>query len=268
MKKKIILSVIFIILICFVVLTVVFHKDTVVVSDIKSTKTELSKTDFVVSQEQIEQINSCYNYTEYYYANNITTDIKTLNDIVSEIDSVLSNDIFFYGFSDSKYQKKLETDKSYYKNNGLESENSLKHCYYKELVVVKLKALLLLERIEEFEKCFIENYFLLSMVSDGFVSLISLDDNISQNDRAIENIIKCYDKILTMNLSDRDKFYVTTDAGYVYQFGDFAEIKAKEYMAIREELNYDYEEDGPLYKLDSKELNKDNICFDSYEVKI
>lgn len=268
MKKKIILSVISIILIGFVIFAVIFHKETVVVFDIKSTKTEATNPAFVVSQEQIEQINSCYNYTENYYSNNITTDVKTLNDIVSVIDSVLSNDIFFYGFSDSKYQKKLETDKSYYKNNGLESENSLKHCYYKQLIVVKLKALLQLERFEEFEKCFIENYFLLSMVSDSFVSLISLDDNISQNVSAIEDIIKCYDKILAMDLSDRDKFYVSTDAAYVYQFGAFAEIKAREYMAIREELNYDYEEDDPLYKLDSKELNKDNICLDSYEIEI
>ncbi len=264
MKNKILIFIISICLICFILVSVFLNKGSVVVTDVYNPKLENMKHSFNIKEEQVKLINTCYIYVDKYCSNDITTNADELNSIVNDINMILLNDLFFYGFSSSEFQNRLDSDKSYFKNGGVYGENFLKHCYYKELIIVKLKALLLLGCFDDFQKCFIAHYNLIMITKDSFPTLVSMDKTISKDNNLIEEILKCYDVIFSMKLNERDTYYVATDAIYMCDFGEIGIKKSKEYSAIRK--NTKYEPNDFFYGLDSKELNKDDVCLQPIRV--
>lgn len=228
-----------------------------IVTDIKICDNENAIKNYNVNNKDIEKLNSCFNYTKMYCTNSMPTDKNVLKQIVSDIDSVIFNNIFYFGFKNSKYQERLNLDSSYCGNGGLYGENFLITCYYKEIVIVKLKALLLLSAFDDFHSCFVENYNILYIVKDSFPAIISMDDNISQRDDLINVILNSYDEILSLDLSEQDIYYIATDAMFMASLCENNDGRIKIYNSLREENSVD--ESTKFLGIENEQLNKKQI---------
>lgn len=259
MKKFLIVSV-SVISVLIVIVFLFSNKEKKIVTDIKALETKNIVQNNEINSKDIDAINVCLGYAEMYCTNNVPNDSKVLKQIVADIDSVLGNNIFYRGFRNSKYQNRLNLDESFCENGGMYGENFLITCYYKELVILKLKALLLLGDFDEFHSFFIENYNIIYIAKDNFATMISMDDNIYQNDELLKVILNSYDKILSLNLSEHDAFYIATDAMFMCINNEEA---MKKYNSIREK-NSDGEA-TVFFGIESKLLNQNQIYLYSYE---
>lgn len=216
-----------------------------------------------VTHSDIELLNICYDYTEKYVTGSLPGDKIVVESILDSI-NLISPDLFFGGFEKTSYSKRLEKDNSYFINGGILSENYLKCLYYKELVVLKLKSLLVLERYNDFKSEYISNYALFSTVGDNFISYILLDSTLNQSEDVVKAIADSYKEIFSMELSNQEKRLVSSDALNINRFGTIGEIYFEEFVDIYNQ----YKDKSGEIDIDNEQLNPFGLKLISNEEKI
>ena len=158
----------------------------------------------------------------------------------------------------------VSKDNSYFINGGIFSENYLKCLYYEELVVVKLKSLLILEKYSDFKSEYISNYALFSTVGDDFISYILLDSTLNQSEDVVKAIADSYKEIFSMGLSNQEKKVVSSDALNINKFGTISEKYFEEFTDIYNQCNDNSDE----FDIDNERLNPFDLKLISNEEKI
>lgn len=202
-----------------------------------------------------EEMVRCYDYIEKYFLGTITNDEEMLEQIVADINTIIEKDYYCSNFYGSQFAERLENDPDFLKNGGFVSRNFLVAEYYREIIIVELKALLMLGHYEEFEDIFIANYYLISSgIGEMFNYVIDEDMEISQNQDHINIIMDAYDTLIEYNLTDEAKWFIATDATKMISVGDSVEGRTEPFRSIIQELRH-REYYDTVYMLENEELN-------------
>lgn len=174
------------------------------------------------TEDEVLVLNRCYGYSEKYLYEKLPDDEEALKLIVNDIDSVIETDIFKNAFNQSKY-----------KNRILSSENEssyppliIKSEYANELMFLKCKILLQLDRETEYISYYKNNYkYFGSTWTKRYYEYVN--ENIDGFTEAQKEIIKKgYKEILASDASDFEKYNVFI--GIIYFFGAENEGLAEE----------------------------------------
>ncbi len=149
-----------------------------------------------VSESELLVVNSCYDYLQKYYQSSLPVTTKEIEQIYNDLNIVLNNDVFFKGFSKSKFQTCLENDVEYCENDGIYEEEYIKLLYYTRLVSVKLKTQLLLGDYQSFSNDFINNFAVFVFFNINFSDVILQDSNFEEKQVLISNICDAYDLMI------------------------------------------------------------------------
>ena len=149
-----------------------------------------------VSESELLVINSCYEYLQKYYKSSLPDDTKELEPIYNNLNIVFSNDLYFKGFSKSKFQEYLESDNDYSKNGGIYEEEYMKLKYYTRLISVKLKTQLLLGEYQKFIDDYKSNFALFLFLNINFPEVILQDSNFEENPELISKVFDAYDSMI------------------------------------------------------------------------
>ena len=182
-----------------------------------------------------EELERCYDYTEKYFSSAITDDDAELKKIISDIETVIEKDYYCSHFYGSEFAERLENDPSFLKNDGSDSRNFLIAEYYREIIIVELKALLMLGEYDEFKNVFIENYYLVSAsfgADRDFAYIIKNDEGIVQNEERVFAIMDVYDSLIEYELSEEAEWYISLDACKMSTVGDFVEKRIEPFRSI------------------------------------
>lgn len=185
-------------LVFFIVLTIVVGVVSVVYNyGIKTINVDCVGIDInvfgEVDESEILIINSCYDYLKKYYKSSLPDDTKELEQIYNNLNIVFSNDLYFKGFSKSKFQEYLESDNDYSKNGGIYEEEYMKLKYYTRLISVKLKTQLLLGEYQKFTEDYKNNFALFLFLNINFPEVILQDSNFEENPALISRVLDAYD---------------------------------------------------------------------------
>lgn len=168
-----------------------------------------SKT--TATKEEIELVNKCYAYTEKYLQNELPDDKETLETMQKDIEAVIETDIFKNAVHKSKFHErhmKAKVDKDYF-YTGAVPEKSM---YANELMYLKGKILLKLDKDDEYIDYYIDTYkyFTTSLSQKYYFEYLNNDkENYSEDD--CEVIRKGCIKLLESDLPDYEKWECTAD---------------------------------------------------------
>lgn len=179
----------------------------------------------LVTDTEIKTMNNCYDYLEKYLYNALPQDEKTLKAIQKDIDTVLETDVFKRAFSRSKFEERfLEAKKT--NEKGYYNATTEKSNYANELIFLKCKVLLALDKNDEFINYYQEKQHYFGCWTTSFFNYI--DENIRNfSDDDIVVIDKCMRIVLESDTIDANKFFAIANLTMIYKNRDNYEEEIK-----------------------------------------
>lgn len=167
------------------------------------------------TDEEIELLNKCYNYSEQYLYSTLPTDKQELEVMQKDIEAVLDGDVFKRTVSKSNYKQrflKVQNDNE----EGFYSTTTEKSEYANELIFLKCKILLALDKNDEFIRYYQENQYYFGCWTDLFHYYLENNvDNFSDDD--IEAIDKCMKTVLKSDENNVIKFFAHANLIKIYK---------------------------------------------------
>lgn len=208
----------------------------VVIGVIVFTGVHINESKTTATKEEIELVNKCYEYTEQYLQNELPDDKKMLEAMQKDIEAVIETDVFKNTVSESKFHErhmnaKANEDYFYY---GAIPEKST---YANELMYLKGKILLKLDKDDEYIDYYVDTYkyFTTSFTDKYYFEYLNNDkENYSEDD--CEVIKEGCIKLLESDLPDYEKWECTGDYALMNPPNTTKEKRVKE----RDELRAEY----------------------------
>ncbi len=187
------------------------------------------------TDEEIELVNRCYEYTVKYLQNELPDDKETLETMQKDIEDVIETNVFKNAFNESKFHERhmnAKVDKDYvYKGAVPEKSN-----YANELMYLKGKILLKLDKNDEYIDYYIDThkYFTTSFSEKYYFEYLNNDKgNYSEDD--CEVIRKGCIKLLESDLPDYEKWECTADYSVINPKNTTKEKRVEERDKLRAE---------------------------------
>ncbi len=189
----------------------------------------------IVTDTEIKTMNNCYYYLEEYLYNPLPQDENTLETIQKDIDNVLDTDVFKRTLSKSKFEERfLETKKN--DENGYYNATTEKSNYANELIFLKCKVLLALDKNDEFINYYQENQHFFGCWTTPFFNYMDKNTK-SFSDDDIVVIDKCMRIVLESETTNSNKFFAIANLTMLYKNIDNYEEEIK-YQLVELKVKY------------------------------
>lgn len=110
----------------------------------------------IASMSEVATLNRCYEYSEKYLYKKLPEDRMILEKMQSDIEEVFSKELFFTAFNQSAYFDRLKTEQKAAVDTVDQVPIKIKSEYANELMYLKCKILLKLDKNEEYVDYYIE----------------------------------------------------------------------------------------------------------------
>lgn len=161
-----------------------------------------NKNKILATKEEINAVNRCYEYSEQYLYGELPQDENVLNIMLDDIESTIETDAFKRAFNQSDYHKKLigirelsKTDDSIDYNGPIIQKSA----YVTDLIFLKCKILLALDKNDELYDYYNENIKSFSITTNLFFIYVEKnleyfsEDDILTIDELCRSVLKSGD---------------------------------------------------------------------------
>ncbi len=194
------------------------------------------------TNEEIELLNKCYNYSEKYLYSALPEDKSELETMQKDIEAVLETDVFKRVVSKSKYEERfLKTQKADEKD--FHNATTEKSSYANELIFLKCKILLALDENDEFISYYQENQHYFGFWADAFFDYLGDNlENLTEDDVVV--IDKCMRAIIKSDTTEMNKFFAFGNLVKIHKDNENYEEKIKpELFELKDEYFSDFSSD-------------------------
>ncbi len=238
------------------------------VRNIVTDRTDFKETD--VSAEEIELLNRCFDYHNKYLYGAAPTDKETLDTIKYDLETAFKDNLFFGGFSKSKFQKALEENDSYYKNvddNMGFGTNYLKMEYFSNLNIVLQKVYLLLDDFDSYEKNRLDTYNLYEiLVSGHYWAYFEEDIAVIDSQERTNVVYTTHKKLLELAENDIELFRCMQSQSFLADYKENSKEEYDKYIRdytglydkIKDEKGFKSEYNKMIYGFRNPKLNPHN----------
>lgn len=203
-----------------------------------------NKNKFIATKEEIKTVNRCYEYSENYLYEKLPQDKSELNLMLDDINSVIETDTFKRAFNQSNYHRKLIEIRELSKTDDSIDYNGpiiQKSAYVTDLIFLKCKILLTLDKNAEFYDYYNENIKSFSITTNLFFMYVEnnlehfSNDDILTIDELCRNVLKSDD-------TQKNKCSAWLTLAKLYSSEPNYEIeKKREMTALRKKYISDYD---------------------------
>lgn len=194
------------------------------------------------TNEEIALLNNCYDYSEKYLYSALPEDKSELETMQKDIESVLETDVFKRVVSKSKYEERfLEAQKA--DEKGFHGATTEKSSYANELIFLKCKILLALDKNDEFISYYQENQHYFGFWADAFFDYLDSNlENLTEDDVVV--IDKCMRAIMKSDTTEMNKFFAFGNLVKIHKDNENYEEKIKpELFELKDEYLSDFSSD-------------------------
>ncbi len=224
-----------------------------------------------VSDTETKIIDKCFEYYEKYQETALPDDKQQLIEINDTIADAFENDLFYKGLEQSKFQKDMEANESYAENRkeGGYDKSCFYINYYRQLSIIRMRALLLLDEYDEFFEVLKDSInrisFPIPIFAGGNMYIkFSYDTGITDSPERLRAIADSFEKLLDLCEIPEDEYYVYSEyRSFVVLEDEFSESEKND-LKDRYTANYNLPEvqklnESPNYfkGFASSELNSD-----------
>ncbi len=163
------------------------------------------------TESEVATLNRCYEYSEQYLYEALPDDRATLEKMQSDIEVVFGKDLFFNTFNQSEYFDRLKTEQKSNSNTPIEMKSE----YANELMYLKCKILLKLDKNEEYVDYYLETRQYFSNVQVLIFSKHLANDKANFSDEDYDTIKKGCLAFFESDGLEHEKFLCLTDLGFV-----------------------------------------------------
>ena len=205
----------------------------------------------IASESEVATLNRCYEYSQNYLYEQLPDDKDTLEKMQSDIEEVFSKELFFIAFNQSAYFDRLKTEQKATVDLVDQIPIKIKSEYANELMYLKCKILLKLDKDEEYINYYAETrkYFSWTTIYSKHLN----QDNYNFTHDDYDAIEKGCIKFLESDALEYEKVFCITDYGFVIsKFFTDEERKTKgkeliekyipEYENLKETLGKEFRE--------------------------
>ncbi len=198
----------------------------------------ISDSKKTATKDEVVLLNKCCEYSQEFLYNELPQDREKLEEILADIDGVIETDVFKKAFNQSEYKNRIleaELDED-------ETVIVKKSEYANELIFLKCKILLELNKNEEYLSYYKENYkFFCSIWTESYFQYVIGNEEFFTEEQN-EIIKKGYIEVLAFDATDFEKYEVFRGLCSFYK-----NDKGLEKEEFREEL----EKNGVAEELDT-----------------
>lgn len=196
----------------------------------------------LATDKEIKLLNNCYNYSEKYLYNALPEDKNILEVMQYDIEIALETDVFKKAFSQSKFENRFLKAQDV-DGKGFYNATTEKSCYANELIFLKCKILLALDKNDEFISYYQENQSYFGSWTDTFCEYLEINrDNFSNDDIVV--IDECMRKVLKSDTSDLNKYFALVNLTKIHKNNvDFEEKIKPELKELKNKYLNDFSAD-------------------------
>ena len=194
------------------------------------------------TNEEIALLNNCYDYSEKYLYSALPEEKSELETMQKDIEAVLETDVFKRVVSKSKYEDRfLEAQKA--DEKGFHGATTEKSSYANELIFLKCKILLALDKNDEFISYYQENQHYFGFWADAFFDYLDSNlENLTEDDVVV--IDKCMRAIMKSDTTEMNKFFAFGNLVKIHKDNENYEEKIKpELFELKDEYLSDFSSD-------------------------
>lgn len=207
----------------------------------------------IATDEEIATLNRCYEYSEQYLYKTLPDDKETLETMQSDIEEVFEKELFFTAFNKSKY---FDCLKEIQKTETSERPVHIKSGFANELMYLKSKILLKLDKDDEYINYYIENRRWFSTAEVKFFYKYLEKDIKNYSDDDCEVVKKACVEFMDEDVKRIEKFWATID----YSRAAGKDLTKEERQEITKEFR---EEHLPDY--DNDKIRADLLELEEYK---
>jgi hypothetical protein len=167
----------------------------------------------IANMSEVATLNRCYEYSEKYLYEELPEDRMILEKMQSDIEEVFSKELFFIAFNQSAYFDRLKTEQKAMVDIADQVPIKIKSEYANELMYLKCKILLKLDKDEEYINYYAETrkYFSWTTIYSKHLN----QDNYNFTHDDYDAIEKGCIKFLESDALEYEKVFCITDYGFV-----------------------------------------------------
>ncbi len=190
----------------------------------------------IASESEVATLNRCYEYSEKYLYEELPENKMTLEKMQNDIEDVFNSELFFTAFNQSKYFYRMKEEQKPKKNIPIQ----LKSIYANELMYLKSKILLKLDKDDEYIAYYFETRQYFSGISvEYFYKYLEQDiHNYSIDD--CETLKKASVEFMKADVNRLEKLWASIDYSKAAGKDLTEEERQKIAKQIREEILPDY----------------------------
>lgn len=187
----------------------------------------------IATDNEIATLNRCYEYSEQYLYKTLPDDKETLETMQSDIEEVFEKELFFTAFRQSDYFTELKEEQ---KSNDYVTPIITKSIYANDLMYLKSKILLKLDKNDEYIDYYIETRRWFSTAEvELFNKYLEKDiHNYSKDD--CEILKKASVEFMKADSNRLEKLWASID----YSKAQGKDLQEEEQQAIAEEIRTEY----------------------------
>ena len=206
----------------------------------------------IATESEVATLNRCYGYSEKYLYEKLPEDKGKLEKMQSDIEEVFNKELFFTAFNQSAYFDRLKEEQK----SDTASAVQMKSSYANELMYLKCKILLKLDKNEEYVDYYIETrrYFSNTQVEFYYKYLEQDIKNFSEDECKIIKI--ACTEFIKADVNRIEKNWAAID----YSIADGKDLTKKERQKIAKEIRKEL-----LSDYNKEQIKEDLIKAEKYE---
>ena len=165
----------------------------------------------IATESEVATLNRCYEYSEKYLYEKLPEDKETLEKMQNDIEEVFNKELFFTAFNQSEYFERMKEEQV----SKTDIPVTMKSEYANELMYLKSKILLKLDKNEEYVDYYIETRQYFSHVKVYIFSEHLANDKANFNDEDYDTIKKGCFAFFESDGLEYEKLLCLTDLGFV-----------------------------------------------------
>lgn len=194
----------------------------------------------IATDNEIATLNRCYEYSEKYLYKALPDDKETLEKMLCDIEEVFEKELFFTAFRQSDYFTELKEEQ---KSNDYATPIITKSIYANDLMYLKSKILLKLDKNDEYIDYYIETRRWFSTAEVEFFYKYLEKDIKNYSDDDCEVVKKACVEFMDEDVKRIEKFWATIDYSRAAGKDLTKEERQKITKEFREEHLPDYDND-------------------------
>lgn len=207
----------------------------------------------IASESEVATLNRCYEYSEKYLYEELPEDKMILEKMLCDIEDVFNKELFFTAFNKSEYFDRL---KEIQKTETPESPIHIKSGFANELMYLKSKILLNLDKNDEYIDYYIETrrWFSTAEVEFFYTYLEKDIHNYSEDD--CEILKKASVEFMKMEVNRLEKLWASVD----YSKAEGKDLQEEEQQKIAKNIREEYVSD-----YSAEQIKEDIVKAKKYE---